>query len=451
MGRKKKSKLERVSIEPKFTPFDRQMEFLICPARFRTVIAGVRGGKTASGALELAYQALGTENGHFWCISPTYKMLDVAEREFKKLLDEAVEDTNVRLYEYAVKDRRYTLPSRSIVEFRSAEWPDTLRGPGLNGAWMDEAAYMKEEAARIVRTRVSDKLGRIWVTTTPRGKNWVHRWFNYGRSEDRKSYASFRWTSKDNPYFPDEEWAEAKADLPADFFAQEYEAKFLDDVAGVFRDIDKVISREAITEAEGPFTMGLDLAKSRDFTVFVVMDVQGRVVDFERMHELSWVIQKEEAVRLARKWNARIWMDSTGPGDPIHDELQEILGHENVVGVKFTVESKRRMIQALQSAIERKTVLLPDTEILADELRWFEYKRLPSGGIRYEAPRGFTDDCVFSLALANWGRLSAANVGSPVIIDREPDINRPDLGLAGSLPMRQPLWAGGTRRGIFRN
>jgi PBSX family phage terminase large subunit len=57
---------------------------------------------------------------------------------------------------------------------RSLDNPETLRGPNLQWAWIDEAALVSEMAWRIVKGRVreGDKQ-QAWITTTPKGRNWI--------------------------------------------------------------------------------------------------------------------------------------------------------------------------------------------------------------------------------------------------------------------------------------
>lgn len=412
-----------VDVSTGFAPHHIQREVLDSPARFKVIATGVRFGKTKIGIYYMARAALAKANGMFWVVAPTYKMLATAEREWRELFAEMSQ-----LYVYNVKDHRYTLKSGSIVEFVSGEWPDQLRGPGLDGILIDEAAYLKVAASRILRTRVSDTLGWIVAVSSCKGKNWFHNWFIRGKSNEYRDYQSFRARSCDNPHFPPDEWEEAKKELPEDFFRQEYEAEFLDEQAGVFRRIDGIISKDSTIPiiGHGPFNIGLDLAKTRDFTVITVMDSMGRVMDWHRMNSLSWVDQKREVLRFAKKWNATIYMDSTGVGDPIHDELTEKLGEERVIGIKFGLETKRQLVQGLQSAIEQRHILIPNEEVLIDELKWFEYKRTAAGNLRYQAPSGFHDDCVYSLALANWARLQKAAIEPPVMIDVAPSHDRED-------------------------
>jgi len=74
------------------------------------------------------------------------------------------------------------------------------------------------------------------------------------------------------------------------------------------------------------------------------------------------------------------------------------------VPVKFTSESKSRLVVALMNAMEKGEVSYPRDETLIGELEAFAYEELPSGKFRYSAPEGQHDDCVIALALAVWGR-----------------------------------------------
>jgi len=51
-------------------------------------------------------------------------------------------------------------------------------------------------------------------------------------------------------------------------------------------------------------------------------------------------------------------------------------------------------------AFEHQRVTIPRLEILLSEIEVFEYQITRSGNISYNAPGGFHDDCVISLALA---------------------------------------------------
>ncbi len=412
-----------------YAAFGGQIDFHNSPARFRTVIAGVRGGKTFSGAYETLRFALEEDGRVIWVCAPTFKMVKVAEMEIENLLtgiEEVVVDRNK-------KDMKITLISGSTIQFHSLENYDALRGYKVDAIWVDEASYARKEAIDVLRTRISSTMGLMWITTTPKGKNWVYDWYMMGLSDNPKyeAYESFHWETRDNPYFPAEEWDLAKADLPTDFFDQEYRAKFLDDMAGVFRGVKAIIMQEGDDHKPvAPFSMGVDLAKSVDWTVITVMDSTGRVVDWQRFNRIPWPEQKKIIARRWKFWHeagesvggCKIVMDSTGVGAPMYDELVEEIGDSRyIIPYTFTTVSKRNLVQALQSAVEHADIAIPNQEILIEEMDYFQYKITAHGNMTYSAPAGKNDDAVDSLALANWGKIYHLSSGAILIVDVFPE------------------------------
>ena len=403
-----------------YEPFEEQKQCHYSKARFKTLVCGVRAGKTTYCAHETLEKAFARIDEIFWVIAPTYSMLDVPEREIFRLLEPFPETVINR----DKSRRRLRLCSGSLIEFKSGEWPDTLRGPGIRHIWLEEAAMLKPEVAQIARTRVSDTLGTITASTTAKGKNWIFDWFMRGISDDPRhsDWASFRWPSNANPYFPKSEWEDAKRDLPEDFFRQEYMGEFLSDVSAVFRGVSKITRPvDEQLEVEGPFFVGVDLALTRNYTVLHAMSNDGQHVDWGRYRGVEWEEQKRMILEMADRWDAIIIVDSTGgQGNIFFTELVKELGKKRVIGKMFTTDSKREMIQLLQTSIEREEITLQDHQPLIDELKWFEYSLTKSGRILYSAPRGYNDDSVWALALANWGRLRGRRNKSPALVRVEP-------------------------------
>jgi len=135
------------------------------------------------------------------------------------------------------------------------------------------------------------------------------------------------------------------------------------------------------------------------------MDSDGNQVYHDRFNELDWVVQKERIKYVCKKYNdAQCWLDSTGVGDPIFEDLRR--EGVNVEGYKFTNESKKQLIQCLMISLEQEKMRLFKKDVEPtqyNEMVIFEYEMTPSGLIRYQAPEGYHDDCVIALALANWG------------------------------------------------
>ena len=118
-------------------------------------------------------------------------------------------------------------------------------------------------------------------------------------------------------------------------------------------------------------------------------------------------------------------LDATGVGDPIYDDLKQ--KYADIEGFKLTASSKTALIQRLIVGVEQRRVSWPAASgqstvdvgqwaILTSEMKRYEYEISPSGGITYNAPSGYHDDCVMALALANHGRWEAESSGKMMAI-----------------------------------
>ena len=84
------------------------------------------------------------------------------------------------------KEMRIVLPGGGSVTVKSADDPDALRGVGLDGVVLDEAAFMREAAwVNGIRPALADRQGWAMFLTTPCGMNWIARPVRVGRVASR--------------------------------------------------------------------------------------------------------------------------------------------------------------------------------------------------------------------------------------------------------------------------
>ena len=376
--------------------------------RFRAVCCGRRWGKTRFAAAELLDTAAERGGLYAW-IAPTYYIAERGENAVKLIGGDMVQLRG----QNPVRATFTGGGPVSEVRFLSADNPDTILGDGFDGVIVDEAARIERSVWEMnIRPALADKQGWAVLISTPRARNWFFDFHTRGRDPLETLYQSYSFTSLDNPYFPREEWDEAKRTTPEDVFRQEYEAEFLEDSAGVFHNLSRCLMLEDMAGCTGPVIIGCDIAKHTDFTVLIAMDARtGRCFDMERFNMLDWPIQKERILAFARKHRGKLVLDATGAGDPIYDDLARV--YSNIVPFKFTVHSKVELIQRLIVAVEQQKIMWPASwNVLTDEVKRFEYAISPSGSITYSAPSGYHDDCVIALALANRYRHEYAYTGS---------------------------------------
>ena len=199
-----------------------QRRFWEAPARFRAFIGGVGSGKTYAGCVEVVRQPERTTG---MIVAPTYPMLrDATLRTFMEMLRPLIASFNR-------SEMRVTLTNGTTVLFRSADDPDRLRGPNLGWFWLDEAALMTQEAWLIMIGRLREQPGRAWVTSTPRGKNWLYDTF----VQADPNYRMIQSSTRDNPFLPSEFIKSLEAAYTSEWLRQEVDGDFVDPTGALFK------------------------------------------------------------------------------------------------------------------------------------------------------------------------------------------------------------------------
>lgn len=195
--------------------FGKQYDFVACDDRFTAFIGGIGSGKTYAGAVKTLLWA-GRTKGLCMAVAPTYVMMrDSSLRAFLEVAEGAIAT-------YNKAEMRIELAGGGEVLFRSADQPDRLRGANLSAVWLDEASMMPAETWDIVigRLREGGRAGPCWITTTPKGKNWL-----YTRKNEM---TLFQARTHDNPHLPGEFIRSLEASYTAQFAAQELQGEFID-------------------------------------------------------------------------------------------------------------------------------------------------------------------------------------------------------------------------------
>ncbi|MFZ3384738.1 MAG: terminase family protein [Candidatus Methanoperedens sp.] len=380
-----------------YRPHTGQSAFHESKARFRILAAGRRFGKTQAACYEAVQKAIIQPGAVIWICAPIFGQAMISWRMIRQFMPLPL------LKNFHLTEKFVELKNGSTIWIKSGDNPDNLRGEGLDFLVIDEAAMIKEEIwQEALRPALADKQGRAVIISTPKAHNWFFELWTRGQDPQYSDYQSWKLPTSANPYILAEEIEEAKRTLPELVFRQEFMAEFLDDIGAVFRGIHKCIGGKLHDLIEGEsYVMGVDLAKYSDFSVISVMNQKGDLVAFDRFNKIDWAFQMERIKNLAQKYKAKVFVDSTGVGDPIFENLQR--SGLDIVGYKFTNESKKQLIEGLSLAMELGKVHFPDIPEILHELTIFGYSVTASGTVVYSAPGSYHDDCVISLALANYG------------------------------------------------
>lgn len=397
----------------------RQYEFLQMlhteGVRFAVGACGTKFGKTYGTTAAITEHAWDTKDSMNWWVSPTFAQSKMAFEHIKKLLPDG-------MYRPYAADLKIVIltPSGtewSVIEFKSADNPDSLRGFGVNFFVFDEAARGLYESWVSLITTVTQTMGCGYVISTPKGRNWFYDVYQWGVKEDEDGnklylpgedphpeFLSIRMPTWTNPHVSMAAVNTFKSIMPEDVFRQEVGAQFLVESAGVFRGIrecEKGLLYPPIPKAR--YIMGVDLARLKDYSTIFVMDVASRhVCHFDRFKDLSWEVQYRKIIETSKRYNNAVCcMDATGIGDPIVQSIEN--SGVRVIPYKISSsQAKQQLIDKLRVNIEKRRISFPTLPVVRRELEAYEYEISASGTIKFSAPTGKHDDCVIGLALVNW-------------------------------------------------
>ena len=409
-----------------YQPHPGQLEIHRSDAPRRIVASGVRFGKTLASAMEGIAAALEPRDRSVgWCVAPTY---DLADRVFREIQLITLQHLRHRVVTMKEHERKIVLRNMaggtSEIRAKSADNPVSLLGEGLDWVIVDEAARLKPTIwQEHISQRLIDRQGWALLISTPKGKGWYYELFRRGQGKD-PHYQSWNLPSWTNPLL-DRDLIEAERDrLPQRVFDQEYGAQFIEGAGTIFRDLRQCATGTWKAPVTGQtYLAGLDLAKTEDFSVLVILNRAREVVFVDRFHRLDWALQVARIKGACDRYNkARILCDTTGVGEPVYESMR--IAGCRVSPYPFTARSKADLIRNLALQIEQQKIVLPKPDLWPEgieELEAFEYSVTDSGNVKMSAPDGVHDDCVMALALAAWQArkdvtgLTITSIGRPLL------------------------------------
>jgi len=198
---------------------DPQRQFWACKPRFTGFVGGRGSGKSYAGCLKVLQMPPGSIG---LVAAPTYPMLrDATLKTFQGICNAS---TPSIIHSFNKADMEMRLVNGTTILWRSADNPDTLRGPTLDWFWFDEAAMMPKIAWDIAIGTLRGG-GPAWATTTPRGYSWLYDLFLKKASS---SYELVRASMRSNQ-FTTEEFKQSMEELYSGSWAkQELDGEFVE-------------------------------------------------------------------------------------------------------------------------------------------------------------------------------------------------------------------------------
>ncbi len=409
---KRKKKEIRVTFLPHQPPvFD-------CTARNVVYAKGRRAGGTMGAVNRLVEIAhIQRESRHLWVDTVQRNIGKLVARYFRPLLAGTE-------YRWNCSDRVLYFASGALCDFGSAERPETLEGFAYDYIWINEAGHVLKDESLYYNTLLPMMLeadnAQFFFIGAPKGLGLFGRMFDWGQDPKRADWRSFRHSSFTNPQLNREELERLRSHMPEREYRQEILAEFVTGEGAVFRDVAGIATaeREDSPQEGVPYVIGVDLARYGDFTVAWIGRADTRTGVFcDRFRRISWKLQVERIARLSRRYGgARLYVDATGVGDPVCEDLRS--SGLPVEAMVMTAARKRDLVDGLAVAIEQQRLSIYPHEPTLHELTAYEQFPLESGRTRTSAPAGEHDDCVIALALCHWGMTAWGGdfiLGSPTV------------------------------------
>lgn len=397
-----------MKIELPIKNFAKQQEIFDCPARFVIVPKGRRFGITTGAKNNFIKKAI--------------------QRKFKSALWGDVVNSNIEKYiqrlfiptlqKIPSSQWRWTKNPHTLyifdsyIDFRSAERPESWEGFKYDEIFLNEAGiilknrYLWDNAVKPMMW--DNPNSHAILGGTPKiGCTVFKQLYDRGLDPDQPDYKSFKLSSFDNPYVSPEVIMNDIKNSPDSVVRQEVYGDFLDEDGVVFRGVRKIAILDPRNTPDvnstHTYVIGADVAKLVDYTVIVVYDrTDNRQVFQMRFNNLEWPVIRMRLAEVSKKYNnALIYLDSTGVGEPIYDDLCRI--NIPVEPIHLTNELKKQIIEKLSGYIELFHIRMLNIEETINELSDFTYDISEHGRIIYGAPVGFHDDIVIAHALAIWG------------------------------------------------
>jgi hypothetical protein len=398
--------MANITLPYKFNPRDYQLPLLkaLDDGYKRAIITWNRRSGKDKVCFNYMVRKAVEEIGTYYYFLPTYSQAkrviwDNIDNDGFKMLDhipkEIVKSTNAT-------ELKVELVNGSIIQLIGAdEFKKSGVGANPVGVVFSEYSITNPEAWKYVSPILAVNEGWAIFNFTPRGMNHAYTLLQQYK-ENPKWFVEIL-TNDETQVLKGEALEEEKRNNPQDFFEQEYYCKFIEGAGQFFKNIrENLIEEESQPESNHRYQMGVDLAKYQDYTVLTVIDLNTfRVHKQERFNQIDWVLQKAKIEAMYRRYyEPLIYIDSTGIGDPIYEDL--LRQGLRVEGFKFNENSRKDLLNNLAIKIEQNKIKIPETTVLVDELQSFHYELSERGKIQLKVPEGLHDDTVMSLALACW-------------------------------------------------
>lgn len=311
----------------------KQQEIIRTKARFKIVRAGRRAGKTKLEVEDMVFNAVSGKDRPIFYIAPT-------QTQARAIIWEELKNRVAGIGEANEARLEMKLPTQdggfSTITVSGWENRENFRGRKAWKIYFDELDTMRNFFVgwqEIFRPALTDFKGHAMFSGTPKKENPNLRRLEK-IAEDDTDYASFQFTTYDNPHIAREEIDKAKDELDHDTFRQEYMAEYLENQGSLFR-FDCLIDAFTNTvDKNGQKYLIVDVADDgSDKTIFSFWDglEEYRRESFESINTEGIILKIREYASQEKIPYSHIAIDAIGVGAGVasNSQLAGVIGYKS--------------------------------------------------------------------------------------------------------------------------
>ena len=302
-----------------------------------------------------------------------------------------------------------TFYNSATIHFKSAEQRDNLRGYTVTGILcIDEAAYISDDVISDILPWCDAHQAPVILTSTPIGRQGLfYKFFEEGNRDGLNKYFAYNWSQYDTSELLTEERKEFyRKTLPKQKYITDILGEFLDGDSTLFGEYGDVMHRP-INPDNHSYYFGIDwgAGTGKDDTAIAIFNSERQMVRLVHFNDKDETQTIDAIISLCKEYRPlKITAELNSIGRVFFGLLKKELQRNGLPiqlkGFNTTNESKERIINELQVAIQNKDITLIDDPNLQTQLSMYEMKFSANGKRIYNAKPGYHDDMIIATAIA---------------------------------------------------
>ena len=285
------------------------------------------------------------------------------------------------------------------------------RGLTVSGILIiDETCFIDDESIYTLLPLINANNAGLILTSSPfTAEGYFYNMYIKGLEGNDPNIKSFDWSKEEGikKFLTDEKKALYRTVMSKNKYTTEILGEFLENDGLLFTNLNACIGEAVPTEKTAYIGIDFATGSDGDYTVLTAINGKGQVFkqvavnDLTPTKQVDWLVDKINEIK--KGYNIRtILAEKNSIGAVYIDYMRKSLLKSNLTVQEFitTNDSKRKIIEQLQTAFEQAAITIPNDPVLINELKRFQATVNPTTKVvRYEG-KNCHDDRTMSLAFA---------------------------------------------------